>query len=89
MDLNNLEAGDPFGYVDTRIVDSRRRRTRFLDKVALATDIPRTAATCTITSRQSDDKPTIPRSSTIAPFPPATSTSPTRRSPARARTSSR
>ncbi len=25
MDLNNREAGDPFGYVDTRLVDSDRR----------------------------------------------------------------
>ena len=49
MDLNNREAGDPFGYVDTRLVDSDPG-TRFLDKVALATDIPRTAATCTIAS---------------------------------------
>ena len=61
MDLNNLEAGDPFGYVDTRLVDSDSG-TRFLDKVALAVDIPRSAATCTITSRQSDDKPGIRRS---------------------------
>ena len=59
MDLNNREAGDPFGYVDTRLVDSDPG-TRFLDKVALATDIPRTAATCTITSTQSGDKPGDP-----------------------------
>ena len=59
MDLNNVEAGDPFGYVDTRLVDSDTG-TRFLDKVALATDIPRGAATCTITSRQSADKPGDP-----------------------------
>ena len=53
VDLNNLEAGDPFGYVDTRIVDADGGG-RFLDKPAVATDIPRTAATCTITSRQSN-----------------------------------
>src|SRR5262245_21351025 len=40
MDLNNIEAGDPFGYVDTRIVDADGG-TRFLDKPAVATDIPR------------------------------------------------
>jgi uncharacterized repeat protein (TIGR01451 family) len=51
IDLNNIEAGDPFGYIDTRLVDSDAG-TRFLDKVAVAVDIPRTAATCTITSRQ-------------------------------------
>ena len=59
MDLNNREAGDPFGYVDTRLVDSDPG-TRFLDKVALATDIPRSAATCTIASTQSGDKPADP-----------------------------
>ena len=59
MDLNNREAGDPFGYVDTRLVDSDPG-TRFLDKVALATDIPRSAATCTIASTQSADKPADP-----------------------------
>ena len=46
MDMNNLEAGDPVVHLDTRIVDSDAG-TRFLDKTALATDIPRTAATCT------------------------------------------
>ena len=46
MDMNNLEAGDPIVHLNTRIVDSDAG-TRFLDKTALATDIPRTAATCT------------------------------------------
>ena len=45
MDMNNLEAGDPIVHLDTRIVDSDPG-ARFLDKTALATDIPRTAATC-------------------------------------------
>ena len=45
MDMNNLEAGDPIVHLDTRIADSDPGG-RFLDKVALATDIPRTAATC-------------------------------------------
>ena len=44
-DMNNLEAGDPIVHLDTRIVDSDPG-TRFLDKTALATDIPRSAATC-------------------------------------------
>ena len=44
-DMNNLEAGDPIVHLDTRIADSDPGG-RFLDKVALATDIPRTAATC-------------------------------------------
>src|SRR5262245_60410253 len=59
MDLNNREAGDPFGYVDTRLVASSTG-TPFLDKVALAVDIPRGAATCTITSYQSGDEPRDP-----------------------------
>ncbi len=45
MDMNNLEAGDPIVHLNTHIVDSDTG-TRFLDKTALATDIPRTAATC-------------------------------------------
>jgi uncharacterized repeat protein (TIGR01451 family) len=44
-DMNNLEAGDPIIHLDTRIVDSDPGG-RFLDKVALATDVARTAATC-------------------------------------------
>ena len=44
-DMNNLEAGDPIVHLDTRIADSDPGG-RFLDKPALATDIPRTAATC-------------------------------------------
>ena len=44
-DMNNLEAGDPIVHLDTRIADSDPGG-RFLDKVALATDIPRAAATC-------------------------------------------
>ena len=51
MDLNNVEAGDPFGYAGTNRVDWDTG-ARFLDKVALATDIPRSGATCTITSKQ-------------------------------------
>ena len=84
MDLNNVEAGDPFGYVDTRLVDTDAG-TRFLDKVALAVDIPRSAATCTITSRQTR------RADAARPDHSrrATSMSPTRRSPARVRPSSR
>ena len=81
MDLNNLEAGDPFGYVDTRIVDSDLG-TRFLDKVALATDIPRTRrhlhaspAGSPATSRGDPPIRTTDHSRR------ATSTSPTRRSP--------
>jgi hypothetical protein len=46
MDLNNLEAGDPIAYLDTRVVD-RDTGVRFLDKTALATDVPRTSARCT------------------------------------------
>lgn len=45
MDMNNLEAGDPIIHLNTRIVDSDGG-ARFLDKNALATDIARTAATC-------------------------------------------
>ena len=45
MDMNNVEAGDPIVHLNTRIVDSDLG-TRFLDKPALATDIARTAATC-------------------------------------------
>ena len=44
-DMNNLEAGDPIVHLGTRLVDSDPGG-RFLDKVALATDVPRTAATC-------------------------------------------
>ena len=46
MDLNNLEAGDPIAYLDTRVVD-RDTGVRFLDKTAVATDVPRTSARCT------------------------------------------
>ena len=53
MDMNNLEAGDPVVHLDTRIVDSDAG-TRFLDKTALATDIPRTAATCTLSVPRGD-----------------------------------
>ena len=63
VDLNNREAGDPFGYVGTKIVD-QDPGTRFLDKVALAVDIPRGTGTCTINSAQSPEKagdPPIPR----------------------------
>ncbi len=59
MDLNNREAGDPFGYVDTRLVD-QDPGIRFLDKVALAVDIPRGTATCSIRSFQSPDRPGEP-----------------------------
>ena len=53
MDLNNTETGDPFGYVGTGIVDADSG-LRFLDKPAVATDVPRGAGSCTITSVQTD-----------------------------------
>ncbi|HEU4891732.1 MAG TPA: FG-GAP-like repeat-containing protein [Vicinamibacterales bacterium] len=53
MDLNNTETGDPFGYVGTGIVDADSG-ARFLDKPAVATDVPRSGASCTITSVQTD-----------------------------------
>ena len=46
MDLNNVEAGDPISYLDTRVVDFDDG-ARFLDKTAMAVDVPRTAARCT------------------------------------------
>ena len=46
MDLNNVEAGDPISYLDTRIVDLDDG-ARFLDKTAMAVDVPRSAARCT------------------------------------------
>ena len=45
IDLNNVEAGDPIAYLNTRVVDTDDG-ARFLDKPALATDIPRSAARC-------------------------------------------
>ena len=50
IDNNNLEAGDPIGYIGTSIVTSDSGRTgRFLDKPWLAVDIPRGgSSTCSI-----------------------------------------
>ena len=89
MDLNNREAGDPFGYVDTRLVDSDAG-TRFLDKVALATDIPaRRRARAPSPAGSPPTSRAIPRSSTSAPCPPGTSTLLTPPSPGPVRPSSR
>jgi hypothetical protein len=47
VDQNNREDGDPIEYLGTRVVDADTG-TRFLDKTAMAVDVPRSAATCTI-----------------------------------------
>jgi uncharacterized repeat protein (TIGR01451 family) len=57
-DMNNLEAGDPIVHLDTRIADSDPGG-RFLDKVALATDIPRSAATCSFNAPLGDAAGTV------------------------------
>ena len=58
IDMNNLEAGDPIVHLNTRIVDSDPG-TRFLDKNAIATDIPRTSATCTFNVPLGDEAGTV------------------------------
>jgi uncharacterized repeat protein (TIGR01451 family) len=62
IDLNNRENGDPIAYLGTRVVESDPG-VRFLDKTALAVDIPRTAATCTVDApidNQTSVRQTIP-----------------------------
>src|SRR5215467_8690909 len=51
IDLNNDEAGDPIAYLGTTIVASSASSPQ-LDKTALAVDIPRSTATCTIQTPQ-------------------------------------
>ena len=53
IDLNNRENGDPFGYVGTQQVAFSASSPE-LDKAALAVDIPRTRATCTLQAPQGD-----------------------------------
>ena len=51
-DLNNNENADPITYIDTHIVASGNG-SQFLDKPALAVDIPRSgAATCSFTAQE-------------------------------------
>ncbi len=46
MDLNNQENGNPISYIDTQVV-ATGNGTQFLDKPAMAVDIPRSgASTC-------------------------------------------
>jgi uncharacterized repeat protein (TIGR01451 family) len=47
IDNNNRESGDPISYLGTQVIDADTG-ARFLDKTALAVDIPRSTATCTI-----------------------------------------
>ena len=82
MDLNNVEAGDPFGYVDTRLVDTDTG-TRFLDKVAHGRGRPAHRGDLQHHQPPAWHHPRPDHSGR------ATSTSPTRRSPARGRPSSR
>nr|MDJ0879319.1 sialidase family protein [Halieaceae bacterium] len=44
IDLNNDEGGDPIRYIDTVQVDVDQTGDRFLDKVWVAVDVPRTGA---------------------------------------------
>ena len=53
IDRNDREEGDSIAYLGTRIVDADPG-TRFLDKTALAVDIPRSTATCTIDAPTED-----------------------------------
>ena len=47
MDLNNQENGNPIAFIDTQVV-ATGNSTQFLDKPAMAVDIPRSgASTCT------------------------------------------
>ncbi|MGH9530380.1 MAG: putative Ig domain-containing protein [Terriglobales bacterium] len=47
MDLNNQENGDPIAFIDTQVV-ATGNASQFLDKPAMAVDIPRSgASTCT------------------------------------------
>lgn len=49
MDLNNQENGDPIAFIDTQIV-ATGNGSQFLDKPAMAVDIPRSGATtCSFT----------------------------------------
>jgi hypothetical protein len=51
-DLNNIENGDPITYIDTHIVASGNA-SQFLDKPALAVDIPRAGAlSCQFTAQE-------------------------------------
>ncbi len=83
MDLNNLEAGDPIAYLDTRVVD-HDTGTRFLDKTALAVDVPRTTRQLFVQRAAGRRHVRVRRL-----FRPATSTSPTAPSPAAGPPSSR
>ena len=58
MDMNNLEAGDPIVHLDTLIVDSDPRRS-VPGQERMATDIPRTAATCTFNVPLGDGSGTV------------------------------
>lgn len=52
-DLNNDENIDPITYIDTRIVATGNTGNQFLDKPALAVDIPRAGAnTCSFTANE-------------------------------------
>ena len=53
IDLNNRENDDPIAYLGTKVV-AFSPSTPELDKTALAVDIPRTSATCTLQAAQSD-----------------------------------
>ena len=53
IDLNNRENGDPIAYLGTKQVAFSASSPE-LDKTALAVDIPRTAATCTLQAPQGD-----------------------------------
>ena len=53
IDLNNSENGDPIAYLGHETGRVQRQLPE-LDKTALAVDIPRTAATCTLQAPQGD-----------------------------------
>ena len=71
--LENLAAGDPIQFLDTSVVDDRpvtnprskpdptRPAQQFLDKPWLAVDIPRSGATCTVSTKQPDGTTLVQR----------------------------
>jgi hypothetical protein len=68
-DVNNNENSDPIRYIDTRVV-ANGNQSEFLDKPALAVDIPRAGASnCSFTTTQPGAKPTDPLISVTQNFP--------------------
>ena len=68
-DLNNNENIDPIRYIDTRVIASGNP-SQFLDKPALAVDIPRAgASSCSFTATEPGAKPADPPVSVNQTFP--------------------